>query len=123
MGTIGSSLLSFFKTQQKIQETAASINTLNTLNRLLNNYYANHLSYPSEQVFINQLKMICPSVQKLKPYVNPKCKQNFQGIQNLDAFQHLLQLGWGILPQNNAPQNMLKVLHLDSDCQTALVPN
>ena len=118
LSLISLSLLSFFQSQQKIQESVTALNIQNTLNRLLNNYYALNLNYPTEIEFINQLKNLAPNLETLQNYVNPKCKSLFSSLNSPEEVTQLNQLGWAIQALENNPNKIYELIAFQNDCVT-----
>ena len=118
LSMISLSLLSFFQSQQKVQENVSTLNIQNTLNRLLNNYYALNLNYPTEEEFLNQLKNIAPNLEILQNYLNPKCKNLFLSVSSPEEVTQLNQLGWGIQALENNPNKIYELIAFQNDCVT-----
>lgn len=120
MGLVSASLLSFFQTQEKIQENSATNNILNSLNRLLNQYYATHLRYPTESELISQIKLLYTNLETLKEQTNPKCRFNANSITTQEDLTAILQLGWGVRTISNENNTVIELVALQSDCITPI---
>ena len=62
--------------------------THNLLNRLVTQYYKDHLSYPTETQLIDLIKRVYPNQDDINTLKNEKC------LQEADPLTSLSQLGW-----------------------------
>ena len=75
----------YYNTKTKVRKKAY---TQNLLNRLVTQYYKDHLDYPTENQLIALINRIYPNKEDINTLKNDKC------LQNADPFTNLSQLGW-----------------------------